>query len=108
MKTYSDRTIAQANRVAELLAAGYTVRAIARELNLTSPRISQIKRALPELQAFIRTKPVETRLEWRRDELVSLRREALALARKIGQDLRELQEELEAVETDRILGLRPQ
>jgi hypothetical protein len=107
MKTYSDRTIAQANRVAELLAAGYSVRAIARELNLTSPRISQIKRVLPELQAFVKTKPAETRLEWRRDQLRALRHEVLALARKIGQDLRELQEELAAVETDHLLGLRP-
>jgi hypothetical protein len=50
-------------------------------------------------------RPTE-RLRSHRDQLWSLRRQALALAASVRGDLRELEEELEAARVDRILGLR--
>lgn len=97
----------QARQVAELLDAGYSNRQIARQLRVSGPRVSQIRRKLPALAPYLgRPAPTE-RLRSQRDQLWNLRRSALALAATVRRDLRELDEELQAAEVDRVLGLRP-
>lgn len=100
------RFIEQACLVAELLDAGYSNRRIADQLGVSAPRISQIRQSLPALQPYLSApEPVE-RLQSRRDQLWSLRRQTLGLAVAIRRDLRELEEEVHAADVDRILGLR--
>ncbi|MBA3688378.1 MAG: hypothetical protein H0W81_06090 [Chloroflexi bacterium] len=106
MKGLTPHLIEQACRVAELLDEGYSNRRIAQEMGVSGPRVSQIRVQLPVLQPYLaRPEPME-RLRCRRDQLWSLRHQALALVAAIRKDLRELDEEPEAVRTDRIMGLR--
>ncbi len=100
------RFVDQARRVAELLDAGYSNRQIAGRLGVSAVRISQIRGRLPALQAYLGTPEPLDRLRCHRDQLWTLRRQALELAAVIRRDLRELNEELEASDIDRILGLR--
>ncbi len=96
----------QARRVAELLDAGYSNRQIAADLGVSSVRISQIRGRLPALQPYLGVPQPLDRLRGHRDQLWRLRRQTLQLAAVIRRDLRELNEELEASDIDRILGLR--
>ena len=98
--------IDQARRVAELLDAGYSNRQIAGRLGLSGARISQIRTRLPAVEAYLGSPEPNERLRCHRDQLWRLRRQALELAAVIRRDLRELSEELEAANVDRILGLR--
>jgi predicted transcriptional regulator len=100
------RFVERAAQVAELLDAGYSNRQIAEVLGVSAPRISQIRARLPTIEPFVGTPEPTMRLRSRRDQLWRLRREALELAAAIRGDLRELNEELEAAEIDRSLGLR--
>jgi predicted transcriptional regulator len=99
-------SIEQACRVAELLEAGYSNRRIGEQLGVSGPRVSQIRQKLPALEPYMSTPRPTERLRSHRDQLWSLRRQALALAASVRGDLRELEEELEAARVDRILGLR--
>ena len=96
----------QASRVAELLDAGYSNRQIAARLGVSAPRISQIRVRLPSVEAYLGTPEPNARLRSHREQLWRLRHQALELAAAIRRDLRELSEEVEAAEIDRILGLR--
>lgn len=103
---YSAHLIAQASRVAELLDAGYSNRKIALDLGVSNPRVSQIRSVLPQLAPYLGHAQPLDRLRGHREQLWSLRRQVLGLAAVIRDDLRELDEELEAVTVDRLLGLR--
>jgi transposase-like protein len=103
---YTRHAIEQATRVAELLDAGYSLAGVAKELGVSRPRISQIRRTLPHLQASLGDHTPTARLRRHRAHLVALRNEALALAGAIRRDLREVNEELQSAEVDAILGLR--
>ena len=105
-RTYSAHLIEQAIRVAELTEAGYTHGAIAAELGVSRPRISQIRAVLPGVREYLGEPNVSHRLLEKRDQLSQLRRSALRLAAAVRRDLRELEEELGAAENDRLLGLR--
>jgi predicted transcriptional regulator len=106
MKRYSEYTVTQAGRVAELVAAGYSNADIAEQLGVSRPRISQIRHMLPAIRDQL-TQPEPTkRLQEKRDRLYALRHQALLLAASIRRDLRELDEELESANTDRVLGFR--
>ena len=96
----------QASRVAELLDAGYSNRQIAVRLGVSAPRISQIRARLPSVEAYLGTPEPNARLRSHREQLWRLRRQALELAAAIRHDLRELSEEVDAADIDRILGLR--
>lgn len=98
--------VEQACRVAELLDEGYSNRRIAEQLGVSAPRVSQIRQQLPALQSYLTPPEPTERLRSRRDQLWSLRRQALSLAATIRRDLRELNEELDAADIDRLLGLR--
>lgn len=98
--------IDQARRVAELLDAGYTNRRIATSLGVSAARISQIRGRLPAIEPYLGAPQPNERMRCHRDQLWQLRHQALELAAVIRRDLRELSEELEAAEVDRILGLR--
>ncbi len=98
--------IGQARRVAELLNAGYSNRQIAVRLGVSPPRISQIRGRLPAVEAYLGSPEPTERLLRHRDQLWKLRCQALQLAGTIRRDLRELSEELEASDIDRLLGLR--
>jgi len=98
--------IDQARRVAELLDAGYSNRQIAGRLGVSGARISQIRGRLPAVEAYLGAPEPNERLRCHRDQLWRLRRHALELAAAIRRDLRELDEELDAANVDRILGLR--
>ena len=100
------RFVDQARRVAELLDAGHSNRQIAARLGVSAPRISQIRGRLPAVADYLGTPEPTERLRCHRDQLWNLRRQALELAAVIRRDLRELGEELEASDIDRILGLR--
>ena len=98
--------IDQARRVWELLDAGYSNKAIAEQLGVSGPRISQIRRQLPVLAPYLgRPRPL-ARLGSHRGQLWELRRQTLALAATIRRDLRDLDEELQAAYIDQHLGLR--
>ena len=103
---YSPHLIAQATRVAELLDAGYSNRRIALDLGVSNPRVSQIRNVLPQLAPYLGNAEPLDRLRGHREQLWSLRRQVLELAATIRDDLRELDEELEAATVDRMLGLR--
>jgi predicted transcriptional regulator len=96
----------QARRVAELLDAGYATGAIADMLGVTGPRVSQIKRRLPTLREYLGQPAPTDRLQARREELITLRRQVLAIGRLIRQDVRAIDEELSAYRIDQLLGLR--
>lgn len=96
----------QAAQVAKLLDAGYSNRRIAEAMGVSAPRISQIRSRLPEITAYVGNPEPTSRLRSRRDQLWRLRREALELAAAIRRDLQELNEELQAADIDRSLGLR--
>ena len=100
------RFIDQARRVAELLDAGYSNRQIAGRLGVSAARVSQIRVRLPAVEDYLGTPEPNERLRCHRDQLWRLRRHALELAAAIRRDLRELDEELEAADIDRLLGLR--
>ena len=85
---YSQHLIAQAGRVAQLLG------------------IAQIRKVLPQLTPYLGEAAPLDRLRGHRDQLWSLRRQALGLAATIRRDLRELEEELQAASVDTLLGLR--
>ena len=106
MKAPTLHFVEQACRVAELLEAGYSNRRIAEQLGVSGPRVSQIRQQLPGLQPYLSAPEPLDRLRNRRDQLWTLRRQALALVVAVRRDLRELEEELEAAQVDRILGLR--
>ncbi len=98
--------VEQAQKVAELLDAGYSNRRIAERLGVSGPRVSQIRQQLPTLEPYLgRAQPLE-RLRSHREQLWDLRRQALTLASTVRRDLRELEEELDAVAIDQLLGLR--
>ncbi len=98
--------IDQARRVAELLDAGYSNRHIATSLGVSAARISQIRGRLPAVEPYLGSPEPTERLRCHRDQLWRLRTQALELAAVIRRDLRELSEELDAANIDRILGLR--
>jgi hypothetical protein len=98
--------IAQAGRIAELLDQGYTHRQIGDQLGVSSVRVSQVKQLLPSLAAYLGQPAPLERLRSHREQLWRLRRETLELAATIRRDLRELDEEVQAAEVDRLLGLR--
>lgn len=100
------RFIDQARRIAELLDAGYSNRQIAGRLGLSGARISQVRTRLPAVKAYLGSPQPNERLRCHRDQLWRLRRQALELAAVVRRDLRELSEELDAADVDRILGLR--
>ncbi len=100
------RFIGQAHTVAELLDAGYSNRQIAGRLGVSAARVSQIRTALPTVGDYLGTPQPNERLRCQREQLWRLRRQALELAGAIRRDLRELDEELEAADIDRLLGLR--
>lgn len=106
MKTPTLHFVEQACRVAELLDEGYSNRRIAEQLGVSAPRVSQIRQQLPMLEPYLARPEPTGRLRSRRDQLWSLRRQALALAATIRRDLRDLTEELEAADIDSLLGLR--
>jgi len=97
----------QARRVREMLDRGLSRRQIAEAMGVTSPRITQIIGNNPELLRYHRRPgQVAGRLYTYRQDLVRLRHATNDLAKLIRRDLRELDEELEAYELDRLLGLR--
>lgn len=98
--------IDQARRVAELLDNGYTNRQVASQLGVSPVRISQIRTRLPAVAPYLGSPEPSARLRSHREQLWSLRRQALELAGTIRRDLRELDEELGAADIDRVLGLR--
>jgi hypothetical protein len=100
------RFVDQARRVAELLDAGYSNRQIAGRLGVSAARVSQIRTRLPTVEAYLGTPEPNERLRCHREQLWRLRHQALELAAAIRRDLRELDEELEAADIDRLLGLR--
>ena len=103
---FTSRLVAQAARVAELLDEGFTNKRIGEAMGVSAPRVAQIRALLPELASYLgRPVPLD-RLRSHREQLWLLRHHALDLAAVIRRDLRELEEELEAAEFDRILGLR--
>jgi hypothetical protein len=102
----SPHLIDQATRVAELLDQGYSNRRIGEVMGVSGPRIAQIRQRLPALRAYLGNPEPTDRLRGHREQLWSLRRDALALAAAVRADLRELNEELQAQEIDRLLGLR--
>ena len=102
----SPRFIDQARTVAELLDAGYSNRQIAGRLGVSAPRVSQIRTRLPAVEDYLGRPEPNERLRCNREQLWRLRRQALELAAAIRRDLRELDEELEAADIDRLLGLR--
>lgn len=105
-KPYTPHLIAQARRVAELLDAGYDNRHISQDLGVSRPRVSQIRAQLRELAPYLgRPEPLD-RLRTRRDQLWRLRQQVLELAVRVRDDLRELDEELQAARIDGLLGLR--
>lgn len=103
---YSPHLIAQAGRVAQLLDEGYSNRRIALVLGVSNPRVSQIRGVLPQLAPYLGPPDPLDRLRGRRDQLWSVRRQALQLAATIRRDLRELEEELQSASVDTLLGLR--
>ncbi|MDQ2943483.1 MAG: helix-turn-helix domain-containing protein [Candidatus Dormibacteraeota bacterium] len=106
MVTITPHLLEQANRVADLLANGYSNARIADELQVSRPRVSQIRRELPALRANIGNPSPTDRLLGHRDQLVLLRGEALQLAAAVRRDLRDLEGELQSARVDRLLGLR--
>lgn len=100
------RFVDQARRVAELLDAGYSNRQIAGRLGVSAARVSQIRSRLPAVEDYLGIPEPNERLRCHREQLWRLRRNALELAAAIRRDLRELDEELEAADIDRLLGLR--
>lgn len=105
-RTPSPHLIHQASKVAELLDQGYSNRRIAEVLRVSSPRVSEIRRVLPELTPYLGNPEPTERLRERREQLWALRRDAVALAAAIRRDLTELDEELQAYQVDKVLGLR--
>jgi hypothetical protein len=99
--------IAQASRIAEMLAEGLTQAQMGQTLGVSGPRIAEIKRLLPQLTPYLGHPQPTERLRSQREQLWALRRQALELAATIRRDLRELDQELEAAQLDRLLGLRP-
>lgn len=106
MRTITPHLVYQAGRVAELLDAGHSQSQIGRILGVSGPRIAEIKRRLPELSDYLGKPDPLDRLRSRRAQLWSLRRQTLELAATIRRDLREVDEELGAVQLDLLLGLR--
>lgn len=100
------RFIRQAQVVAALIAEGVPHRQIAKHLGVSGPRISQIKRDIPNLQDYLGVPTPSERLKTHRAQLATLRHEALHLTLAIRRDLRLLDEELEADDIDQLLGLR--
>lgn len=98
--------IAQASRVAEMLDEGLTQAQMGEVLGVSGPRIAEVKRLLPLLSPYLGNPAPTDRLRSQREQLWSLRRQALELAHTIRRDLRELDQELEAAQLDRLLGLR--
>lgn len=102
----SPHLIAQASQVAELLDAGQSLRQIGRALDVSGPRIAEIKRLLPDLEPYLGPPAPLDRLRRHRDQLWRLRHQTLALASTIRRDLRELDQELDSALIDQLLGLR--
>lgn len=99
--------VPRVRRVAEMLERGLSRREIADALGLSSPRVTQIIGNNPELMRYQRRpSQAAARLYAYQQDLVRLRHATLDLAKTIRRDLRELNEELEAYEVDRALGLR--
>jgi hypothetical protein len=99
--------IAQAAEVAKLLDEGKSNREIAERMGVSAPRVAQIRHQLPWVREYLGNPAPNHRLRSHRAQLWALRRETLALAAVLRRDLRELDEELEAAQMDRQLGLRP-
>lgn len=98
--------IEQARLVSLADAVGLSTEDIARQLNVSRPRVSQIRKAIAELQPYIGNAEPLSRLKTERDQLDDIRTEILALLKQIQRDLKELDSEAETVEIDRLLGLR--
>lgn len=92
----------QAERVRELLDRGYSRQAIAQELSVSGPRVSQIITGTPALRRY----RSGTALQRYRTELEQLRQQTQEIARDIREEIRALDEELQSMEVDRLLGLR--
>jgi predicted transcriptional regulator len=104
--TVTPHLVAQARRVAELIDAGYGNARIAIDLGVSRPRVSQIRRELAALEPYLGRPQTTDRLRGHREQLWSLRHDALRLAAAVRRDLRELDEELQAADIDQALGLR--
>lgn len=98
--------VAQARTVAHLQREGLSTYQIATALGVSKPRVSQIRAQMRDLADYLGHPDPTDRLKVRRVQLHQLRGDTLRLAMAIRHDLRTLDEELEAVEIDRLTGLR--
>lgn len=97
------------HQIREMLEAGYSQRAIAVALGLSAPRVSQLVGRSPELRR-IRTATSRSHrelLQSYRSELLQVATELRGLTLQVRRSIRALNEELDSVMTDTILGLRP-
>lgn len=96
------------HRIGELMTAGMTQRAIGRTLGISGPAVAQRIARSPELRR-LRTQHTtgeKARLSAYRSELQQTHQAVQRLVREIKRSIVALDEELEAVEIDRLLGLR--
>lgn len=105
-REFTPHLVSQAARVAELLEQGWTNRRIAEAMGVSPVRVTQIRGLLPELEPYLAPPAPLDRLRVHREQLWSLRRQVLALALAIRRELRELDEEIQSADVDRLLGLR--
>lgn len=97
----------QAERVRELLTEGLTRKQIAERLGVSAPRVTQIITSTPALIPYQRRPDQPSaRLRSYRNDLIRLRHAALDVSRSIRRELKALDEELQAYELDKLLGLR--
>lgn len=94
------------HRIAELLKLGWSHREIGRELQTSGAAVTQRVQASPTLRRLIRSHRREEQLHRLRREAGLVANELKAMQADIRTVIRELEEELMAIETDRLLGLR--
>ena len=99
--------IEQALTVRRMLDSGSNQRQIAEALGVTPARVSQVARTLRELAPYLGPRPngPTERLRSIRDQLETMRHEALVLSMTLRRDLRVADNELTGRDVDRILGL---
>jgi predicted transcriptional regulator len=100
--------MSRAHEIRDLMEAGLTQRAIGRSLGISGPAVSQAIAKVPELRA-LRTKRSQgekERLAAYRSELRQTLTQVRRLAIDINRSIRVLDEELQSVEIDRLIGLR--
>lgn len=95
-------------RIAEGLSAGLSQRAVGRQLGISGPAISQRVARSPDLRRLrtATSAKEKERLAAYRSELAQVLVEVRHLAIDIAKSIRVLDEELDSIRVDTILGLR--